>query len=95
MTSMNRIVVDDAHAAAGETLQKMCNLLETGIGTYIKILNQVTTEAAKAGVTTERYEGYAGMVSGLQGQLGRLGDMLSLTATNFVADINAADSYLY
>lgn len=95
MNTRSMTVVDEAHSAAAKTLQDMCNLLDTEITEYIRILNRVTTEAAKAGHTTTRYQEYAGIVSGLQGQLGRLGDMLSVTATNFVADIDSADSYLY
>ncbi len=95
MKTRGMTIVDEFHTAAGETLQKMCNLLDTEIAEYIKILNQVTTEAAKAGHTTTRYQEYASLASGLQGQLGRLGDMLNATATNFVSEIDAADSYLY
>ena len=95
MNTRSMTVVDESHAAAGKTLQDMCNLLDTEIAEYIKILNRVTTEAAKAGHTTTRYQEYAGLVTGLKGQLERLGTMLNSTATNFVADINAADSYLY
>jgi len=95
MNTRGMIVVDEAHSAAGKTLQEMCNLLDKEIATYINILNRVTTEAAKAGHTTTRYQEYAGLVTGLKGQLERLGTMLNSTATNFVADINAADSYLY
>lgn len=95
MNTRGMIVVDEAHSAAGKTLQEMCNLLDKEIATYINILNRVTTEAAKAGHTTTRYQEYAGLVTGLKGQLERLGTMLSSTVTNFVADINAADSYLY
>lgn len=95
MNTRGMIVVDEAHSAAGKTLQEMCNLLDKEIATYINILNRVTTEAAKAGHTTTRYQEYAGLVTGLKGQLERLGTMLNSTATNFVADINAADSFLY
>lgn len=95
MNTRGMIVVDEAHSAAGKTLQEMCNLLDKEIATYINILNRVTTEAAKAGHTTTRYQEYAGLVTGLKGQLERLGTMLNSTATNFVTDINAADSYLY
>lgn len=95
MNTRGMIVVDEAHSAAGKTLQEMCNLLDKEIATYINILNRVTTEAAKAGHTTTRYQEYAGLVTGLKGQLERLGTMLNSTATNFVADIDAADSYLY
>lgn len=95
MRTKDRIVVDEVHTAAGKTLQGMCDLLEEEIGTYIKILNQVTTEAAKAGHTTTRYQEYAEIISGLQGQLSRLGTMLNTTANNFVSDIDTADSYLY
>lgn len=95
MNTRSMTVVDDSHTAAGKTLQEMCNLLEDEIRIYIKILNQVTTEAAKAGHTTTRYQEYAGIVSGLQGQIRRLGDMLNATATNYVSMIDDADSYLY
>lgn len=95
MNTRSMTVVDESHTAAGKTLQDMCNLLDTEIAEYIKILGQVTSEAAKAGLTTTRYQGYAEIVSGLQGQLGRLGDMLNATTTNFVSEIDAADSYLY
>ena len=95
MNTRSMTVVDEAHSDAAKTLQDMCNQLDTEITEYIGILNRVTTEAAKAGHTTTRYQEYAGIVSGLQGQLGRLGNMLSVTATNFVADIDSADSYLY
>lgn len=95
MNTRGMIVVDEAHSAAGKTLQEMCNLLDKEIATYINILNRVTTEAAKAGHTTTRYQEYAGLVTGLKGQLERLGTILNSTATNFIADINAADSYLY
>ena len=95
MNTRSMTVVDEFHTAAGKTLQDMCNLLDTEIATYIRILNQVTTDAAKAGHTTTRYQEYASLVSALQGQLGRLGTMLNLTATDFVSVIDTADSYLY
>ena len=88
-------VVDETHAANGKTLQEMCIFLEKEIAQYIKILNLVTTEAAKKGITTERYQEYISMVSGLKGQLERLGNMLNITTTNFVDMIDKADSYLY
>lgn len=88
-------IADEFHTVTGKTLQDMCNLLDTELINYVKILNQITTEAAKAGLTTSRYQDYAGIVSGLRGQLERLGTMLNATATNFVSDIDAADSYLY
>lgn len=95
MNTRSMTVVDEFHTSAGKTLQDMCDLLDTEIAEYIKILNRVTTEAAKAGHTTTRYQDYASLVSGLQGQLGRLGDMLNATATNYVSMIDDADSYLY
>lgn len=95
MRTRSMTVVDEVHTAAGKTLQEMCNLLDKEITTYVSILNQVTTEAAKEGLTTARYEEYASLVSGLRGQLGRLGNMLNATTTDFVAQIDAADSYLY
>lgn len=88
-------VVDEVHTEAGKSLQEICDLLDEGIGEYIRILNTVTSEAAKEGHTTTRYQEYAGIVSGLKGQLAKLGNMLNTTANNFVADINAADGYLY
>ena len=95
MRTRSMTVVDEVHTAAGKTLQEMCNLLDKEIATYIKILNQVTSEAAKEGLTTTRYQEYASLVSGLKGQLGRLGNMLNTTTTDFTAQIDAADSYLY
>jgi len=95
MKTKSMTVVDESHTTAGKTLQEMCNLLEEEIAEYIKILNRVTTEAAKAGHTTTRYQEYEGLISGLRGQLRRLGTMLNTTASNFVSDIDAADSYLY
>lgn len=95
MNTRSMTVVDESHTAAGKTLQDICNLLDREIGEYIKILGQVTSDAARAGLTTTRYQEYASLVSGLQGQLGRLGNVLNATATNFVSDIDAADSYLY
>ena len=95
MTSRDCIIVDEAHTAAAETLKGLCDKLENGITEYISILNSVTAEAAKEGMTTERYEGYQGMVSGLEGEFERLGNMLNLTATEFVSDVDDADSYLY
>lgn len=88
-------VVDDAHTAMGSTLQKMCNLVDEAIVEYTSILNQVTAEAAKAGITTTRYEGYASVISGLKGQFVRLGNTLNATATEFVSEIDSADRYLY
>ena len=88
-------VVDEVHTANAKTLQDMCNVLEKEIVAYIKILNLVTTEAAKKGITTERYQGYISIATGLKGQFDRLGDMLNLTITNFVEMIDKADSYLY
>lgn len=95
MPTINMMVIDEVHTASGEKLQEMCNFLDEKLAQYIKILNLVTTEAAKAGHTTTRYQEYAGIVSGLQGQLGRLGTMLKSTTAQYVADINDADSYLY
>ena len=95
MKRRSMTVVDESHAAAAKTLQEVCNFLDEKITQYVKILNQVTTEAAKAGHTTTRYQEFAGIVSGLQGQLGRLGTMLKTTATQYVSDIDDADRYLY
>ena len=95
MPTIDMMVIDEVHTASGEKLQEMCDFLDERISQYIKILNQVTTEAAKAGHTNTRYQEYAGIISGLQGQLGRLGTMLKTTTTQYVADINDADSYLY
>ena len=95
MCDINIMVIDEVHTAAGKTLQEMCDFLDEKIAQYIKILDQVTTEAAKAGQTTTRYQEYAGLVSGLQGQLGRMGAMLNAATTQYVSDINDADRYLY
>lgn len=89
------ILVDKIHTANAKTLQDMCNLLEKELAAYIKILNLLTDEAAKKGITTERYQGYISIATGLKGQFDRLGDMLNLTITNFVEMIDEADSYLY
>lgn len=94
-STKSRIIVDETHTAAGKTLQEMCDFLETEIGIYKSILNQVTTDAAKEGLTTTRYQEYAGIISGLKGQLSRLGTMLNSAANSFISDIDAADSYLY
>ena len=91
----NMVVVDEAHIAAGKTLQEMCLLLDQGIEQYINILDDVTNEAAREGITTERYQEYRSMVSGLKGQLERVGTVLNTTATDFVTMIDKADSYLY
>lgn len=95
MYDINIIVVDEVHTAAGKTLQEMCDFLDEKIAQYIKILDQVTTEAAKAGHTTARYQEYAGLVSGLQGQLGRMGMVLNSVTAQYVSDIDDADRYLY
>lgn len=95
MRTRSMTVVDETHTAAGKTLQEMCDLLDQEISVYINILNQVTADAAKEGRTTTRYQEYAGLVSGLRGQLARVGTVLNTTATEFVAQIDKADSYLY
>ena len=95
MKTRSMTVVDETHTAAGKTLQEMCDLLDQEISVYINILNQVTTDAAKEGRTTTRYQEYASIVSGLRGQLARVGTVLNTTATEFVAQIDKADSYLY
>ena len=89
------IVVDEAHLAAAETLQKMCLFLDKEISTYIRILQQVTEDAAKEGYTEARYKEYASLISSLRGQLDRVGTVLNLTTTHFVNQIDHADSYLY
>ena len=91
----NMVVVDEAHIATGKTLQEMCLLLDQGIEQYIKILDDVTNEAAKEGITTKRYQEYRSMVFGLKGQLERVGTVLNTTAADFVTMIDKADSYLY
>lgn len=95
MKTRSFTVVDDAHTAMGETLQEMCNQVDEAIGEYTSILNQVTTEATKAGITTARYKGYASVISGLKEQFVRLGNALNSAATEFVYEINSADGYLY
>lgn len=95
MNTRSMTVVDEAHTTAGKTLQDLCNLLDREISVYIKILNQVTTDAAKEGRTTTRYQEYASMISGLRGQLERVGTVLNVTATEFPAQIDKADGYLY
>lgn len=95
MTTRSFVVVDDVHLSAAPVLQKMCNQIDEAISEYISILNMVTAEAAKAGHTTERYNNYAGMISGLKGQFNSMGNTLSGTVKSFVEDIDAADSYLY
>lgn len=95
MKTRSMTVVDDAHTAAAKTLQDMCSLLNDGIDAYIKVLNQVTTEAAKEGNTTQRYQEYADLITSLKGQLARVGNLLNATATDYVSKIDTADSYLY
>lgn len=95
MKTRSFTVVDDAHTAMGETLQEMCNQVDKAITEYISILNQITAEAAKAGITTARYKGYANAISGLKEQFVMLGNALNSAATEFVYEINSADSYLY
>lgn len=95
MSAYDLIVVDEAHTVAGPTLHELCNMLDKEISQYIKILEQITADAAKAGRTTTRYQEYAGLVSGLQGQLANVGKTLNSIATEFVAQIDKADSYLY
>ena len=95
MKTRSMTVVDETHTAAGKTLQEMCNLLDQEITVYINILNQVTTDAAKEGCTTTRYQEYVSLVSGLREQLATVGTVLNSTATEFVTQIDKADSYLY
>ena len=95
MNTRSFTVVDESHTASGSSLQQLCDHVENAIAEYIKILNTVTTEAAKAGQTTRRYEAYAAMISGIQGNFSRLGSTLSQAAENYVSEIDAADGYLY
>ena len=95
MNTRSFTVVDDAHTAMGQTLQEMCSQIVAAITEYTSILSQVTTEAAKRGHTTERYQEYASVISGLKGEFTRLGNTLSSVATEFVSEIDTADRYLY
>lgn len=95
MNSRSFVVVDEAHTSAASALQKMCDQIDEAITEYINILNAVTSEAAKAGHTTERYEAYAGLISGLKGQFATMGNTLSAASKAFVEDIDTADDYLY
>lgn len=95
MSSGYLVVVDEVHTAAGTDLQELCELLDQGISEYVKILNQITAEAAKEGRMHTHYQEYAGIVSGLQGQLARVGNTLKATATDFVGEIDKTDGYLY
>lgn len=95
MNSRSFTVVDDFHISAAAKLQQACDEIDSAISEYIRILNRVTAEAAKAGHTTERYEAYAGMISGLKGKFATIGSTLNAAALTFVSDIDDADSYLY
>lgn len=95
MNSRSFTVVDDAHISAASVLQQMCNEIDSAITEYVNILAQVTFEAAKEGNTTERYNQYAELISGLKGKFRTLGTTLSGASKTFVTEIDDADSYLY
>lgn len=95
MNTRGFTVVDESHTAAGSSLQQLCSQVETAIGEYVQILDEVTTEATIAGQTTERYKAYAAMISKIEGNFTRLGRTLSQAAENYVAEIDEADGYLY
>ena len=95
MNTRSFTVVDESHTAAGSSLQSLCTQIEEAIQRYTNILDSVTTEAAKAGHTTERYKSYVAMISELSTNFARLGKTLNQAANNYVAEINDADNYLY
>lgn len=88
-------VVDEAHAGYGLELKNTCDILNEAIEEYISILNDVTAEVAKKGMTTDRYKQYASLISGLRGNFELLGTSLQTNATTYIKEMEDADSYLY
>ena len=95
LTGKDLIVVDEYYDEIATQLQYECEKLNTAYKSYIRILNDICSEAITEGETSEALHAFAKLAERLSGILQKVGDSFYLSLDAYPDAIDKADQYLY
>ena len=89
------VVNDDACQEAGLEYKEISNSFTNYLNTYSSILQRVLEQGILSGKVYNNLEKFFESVETLKDQLGDLADTANKSSSNFIEDMDKADSYLY
>ena len=88
--------IDDEYInGMAEFLNSRAADLQEGINKYNEILASIRTDAIKKGQTAEALDTFISYAQNLSEIVAELGDSAKTTCTNFLAEIDENDEYLF
>ena len=89
------VVNDDACQEAGVEYKEISDKFTNYLNTYSSILQRVLEQGIPSGKVHNNLEKFFKSVETLKDQLGDLADTANKCSSNFIEDMDKADSYLY
>ena len=89
------VVNDDACQEAGVEYKEISDKFTNYLNTYSSILQRVLEQGTPSGKVHNNLEKFFESVETLKDQLGDLADTANKSSSNFIEDMDKADSYLY
>lgn len=95
MASNSTIIDDEYCASMGDYFKKQGENVDTLVSEYLRILRMVKLLAIRKGETAEALEAFISYADRLKEQVGNISDSAQTQVTNFLAQIDQADQYLF
>ena len=95
ITNSTLYVHDEEFENLAKKYEELSKLMSTRIDTYISILEKVSTDAVIEGYTHDNIETYYNNVCTIQGLLNSIMSKMQAYCTNYIQDIDDADSEYY
>ena len=92
----SKLVIDDDYIYDAAAHAKKCAVnLNNVLTSYIKILNQIRSDAIMSGDVAEALSAYISTASKLSGTLKEIGTSINSNGQKFVSAVDDADDYLF
>lgn len=89
------VVVHSEYEAFSSAVKAYGSAVETFFDQYLTILDEVCGESITEGTVAENLKVFAQCARNISGEAESVTDSIDKASTDFVADINDADEYLY
>ena len=95
MASNSTIIDDEYCTAMGEYFKKQGENVDALISEYLRILRVVKLLGIRRGETAQALDAFISYADRLKDQVGNISDSAQTQVTNFLAQIDQADQYLF
>ena len=89
------IVIDEEFSSVGQSVETACAALEQALTQYLGIMSRAATEGTAAGASAAAMNAFVENAREMQSMLENVRQLHASATQQFLAEIDAADRFLY